>query len=268
MEENITFQNSKGDNLSGVISIVNQDLSSSIILISHGFRGSKNGASKRFAAAFDAKGINSFRYDFYGHGESRDDFENITLSEGIDDLQCAVNYLVARGHKKIGLVGNSFGGACSIIAASRNPDVVYLLALWSTVSDSYIREIYTRTKEEIEDWKVNGKYYGREGEEKVKLNYGNFLEDMKNINGYAEASTIKVPTFIVHGDQDTSVPIVLTKMLTKVIPGSILKVIEGADHEYTDPNLKLKAMNLIIDFIANHETTKFKVIPDKDEPNK
>jgi pimeloyl-ACP methyl ester carboxylesterase len=46
-----------------------------------------------------------------------------------------------------------------------------------------------------------------------------------------ELRTIKVPTLIIHGDSDTSTPIDRTGRRTqRLIPGSQLKVYEGAPH--------------------------------------
>lgn len=248
MEENLFFKNSKGDNLSATISVVNQE--APIIILGHGFASSKNGSSKEIADILNSKNINSFRFDFYGHGESDGEFKNITVSEGSDDILSAIKFCKDKGFKKIVLLGTSFGGACSIIAASKSEDLS-LLVLRSPVSDYSIRELMLKTKEELDDWKTKGfRIYKSSKGKDLELNY-TFFEDMKNNRGFIEAEKIKIPTFIVHGSRDENVPIILSEMLVKVISNCKLEVIEGADHRYSDKKHDEKAKELLISFIVS-----------------
>lgn len=249
MDEKLTFLNSKGDKLSGVLSIVNEDPSTPTIVFAHGFTSSKDGSAKDISVLLNRLGINSLRFDFYGHGESEGEFENITISEGTDDILQAIEVLRSRGFKKIGLFGTSFGGACSIMAASKSRDVS-LLALRSPVSDYYIRELLRKSKQELSEWKDNGyRMYKRGDGKELRLNYS-FFEDMRFNRGLEAATNINVPTMIVQGDLDVSVPLILNEMLVKVIPDSKLKVIKGADHRYSNPNHDKEAVDILVDFIV------------------
>ena len=44
------------------------------------------------------------------------------------------------------------------------------------------------------------------------------------------AAKIKVPTLIIHGSEDTNVPVSQSKKLAELIPGSKLVILEGVDH--------------------------------------
>lgn len=44
------------------------------------------------------------------------------------------------------------------------------------------------------------------------------------------ASKIRVPTLIIHGSEDTNVPVSQSKKLAEKIPGSKLVILEGVDH--------------------------------------
>lgn len=59
----------------------------------------------------------------------------------MDDILQAVEFIKQSGHQKIGLVGSSFGGMASIMAASKTPDLS-VLALKSPVSD-YLGKLMT-----------------------------------------------------------------------------------------------------------------------------
>jgi len=259
MEHKLYFKNSKGDKLSAVLSISNKDKTTSIIIICHGFASHKNGSAKKISSELNARGINTMRFDFYGHGESDGKFEDITISEGVNDILQVIKYLKNNGYTKIGLLGTSFGGACSIIAAGQTNDL-FLLALRSPVADYFTRELMTKTKEYLVDWKLNGDCIYRKGEDKeLRLKYS-FYEDMKNLNGLLSATKIIISTFIVHGDKDEIIPIILSEMLNKAIINSELKVIQGADHRYTDPKLDSIAVDLLIEFISSKSNTLQKTI--------
>lgn len=251
MEKNITFLNSKGVKLSGVLSIINDDPNTLTVILAHGFTSNKNGSSKDISALLNTLGINAFRFDFYGHGESEGKFEDITISEGTDDVLQAIELVKSEGFRKIGLFGTSFGGSCSIMAASKSRDLC-LLALRAPVSDYYIRELLQKSKQELSDWKNNGfRMYKRGDGHELRLNYS-FFEDMKNNRGLEVALQINIPTMIVQGDLDTSVPVTLNEMVIKVIPVSELKVIKGADHRFSNPEHYKEALDMLVEFILSN----------------
>src|SRR3972149_4115310 len=113
MEEKTSFQNSKGDKLVGIVNKSNNK--DWILIMAHGFSSNKN--TKNFVKLSEmlrTKGISSFRFDFWGHGESDGKFENITISEAVDDILNAIKFVKELGYKNIGLLGSSFGGISSI----------------------------------------------------------------------------------------------------------------------------------------------------------
>ena len=170
-----------------------------IIILCHGFSTSKDSRTfVRLEEILNEEGISSFRFDFYAHGESKGNFEEITTSEAVDDVQNAIEFLKKSGHEKIGLVGSSFGGLASILTASQSEDL-YLLALKSPVSDYKSMAHTRRSDEEIDDWKNKG-YIELDSvnEERRRLNYS-FYEDAEKVNAYEAARKIKIPALIVHG---------------------------------------------------------------------
>ncbi len=250
METQLTFTNSKGDKLSAVLNLVSDQ--SLTMIISHAFGNFKEGSAKKLSEKLGTHGINSFRFDFYGHGESEGDINKITISEGVDDIHSAIKYLKSIDLSKIGLMGISFGGACSILAAAREPDTV-CLALRAPVADFYIRELMFRSKEELAAWKENQSREFPKGDgTKGHLGYG-FFEDSKNNRGLIEAANITAPTFIVHGDHDERVPLILSQMLQKVIPECELKIILNADHVFTNKDQREESLDSMIEFVAKYK---------------
>ncbi len=251
MEENVVFKNSKGDNLSGVFRIVNNDINTHVVVFGHGFTSNKNGSAKDLSIKLGTLGINAFRFDFYGHGESEGKFENITVSEGVDDMIQAINYVKSRGFTKVSLFGTSFGGLCSIIAASRVQNLT-LLALRAPMPDFYIRDLMKKSKQDLADWKRKGyRIYKRRDGSELNLNYS-FFEDSKSNSAFIAGEKIDIPTFIVVGDHDESIPVILSEMLAKSIPNSELRIIEGGDHSFTNENHDKEAIDILFQFIQNH----------------
>ena len=200
---------------------------------------------------FNNNEISTFRFDFYGHGESEGKFENITVSEAVDDILNAIKFLKNKGFKKIGLVGSSFGGMASLIAASKSK-YLYVLVLKSPVSDYLGKLISKISKYNIKEWKEKGFiHYESSRMGKLRLNYS-FFKDAEKVSGYNVAKRISIPTFIIHGDKDESVPVEQSIKLSKIIKNSKLVIIKGADHRYTKPEYFKRCTNLIADFIIKN----------------
>jgi pimeloyl-ACP methyl ester carboxylesterase len=203
----------------------------------------------RLEEILNRKKFSTFRFDFFGHGESEGEFANMTISEALDDVQNALRFLRDSGYERIGLVGSSFGGFASILAASRSDDL-FVLALKSPVSD-YLGLLIERDHgRDIEAWKQEGFIVveGADGKN-LRLNYS-FFEDAERIRGYAFVENINVPTLIVHGDRDETVPLEQSRKVAELIPDCNLEVIRGADHVYSDPEHFELMLYLISDFVV------------------
>lgn len=252
METKLFFQNSKGNKLVGLLSSSSGNTTRPIIILVHGFSSNKN--SKNFVKLVDIlakQNISTFRFDIYGHGESEGQFENITVSEAVDDILNAIQFLKKQGYSKIGLVGSSFGGISSIMAASKSKDL-FLLALKSPVSNYEEKELITKTPQELDDWKKDGYRYYLTGEsEKLKLNY-TFCLDFKNNDGYKVAPLIQIPTLIVHGDTDEIVPASQSIKTSKLIPNCKLILIKGANHRYEIEAHAEEMLHILSQFIIDH----------------
>ncbi len=256
MKEKIFFKNSKGNKLCGILSNPTSQKEKPVIILCHGFSTSKEGRTYiRLEEILNDKGISTFRFDFFGHGESEGKFEEITTVEAVDDIQNAIKLLEESGYKRIGLVGSSFGGMASIIAASKT-NALYVLALKSPVSD-YTALIHSRVDEQdIKDWKEKGiiDVIGVDDEAR-KLKYS-FYEEAEKTKAYEAAQNIKIPALIVHGDEDETVPIGQSRKTASLIQSCRLEVIEGADHTYSDTSHFEKMLDLISEFIIEQSQDK------------
>lgn len=252
MKQKIFFENSKGIKLCGVLSNPTDDTTKPMIILCHGFSAGKEGRTYvRLEEILNGKGISTFRFDFFGHGESGGKFEEITTSEAIDDVLNAIKSIKDLGYKKIGLVGSSFGGMASIFAASRS-EGLHVLALKSPVSDYKSMSETRRSEQELEDWKEKGfiEFEGPDGETR-RVNYS-FYEDAEKVDAYEAARKINIPALIVHGDADETVPIEQSLKTASLIEDCRLEVIKGGDHTYSNPEHFEKLLGLISAFIIKN----------------
>ena len=249
MEEKVYFNDSDGNKVCGILSNPTSNKENLIVVLCHGFSSSKDSKTyTTLSKILNEKRISSFRFDFFGHGESDGKFEDVTISKAVDDIINAVIFLRNKGYKKIGLFGSSFGGISSIVAASKLDGLIFL-ALKSPVSDYTEVKNKENTKKEIEEWKNKGyKSYLNSHGVKFRLKYS-FFEDFKNNNCYECAKKINIPTLIIHGDCDETVPIEQSRKTCKLMKNCRLKVIKGSDHRYTKPEHFKKVIDLISEFI-------------------
>lgn len=250
MSTKCTFTNSKGTNLVGILSNQKDTTDIPIMILCHGFAGNKEGTSLILEKLFNEKDIATFRFDFFGHGESGGKFEDITVTEGMDDILCAIAFLKKQGYKKIGLFGSSYGGFTALLAASRTNDL-FVLELKCPVSDYFGKLMAKLTHVEAEEWKQKGwtLYTSHEGK-KFKLNYS-FFADPNNDKGYDAAKKIKIPTLIIHGDADTVVPLGQSKKLASYIKDSKLLILSGCGHHFEGEDFE-KSNKEFVKFVVEH----------------
>ncbi|PIN86139.1 hypothetical protein COV19_06605 [Candidatus Woesearchaeota archaeon CG10_big_fil_rev_8_21_14_0_10_44_13] len=231
-EEKVYFRNRKGEKLCGVLTVP-EDTSKKcpLIVLCHGFSSSKDSKTYVFLAKELFKlGRLSLRFDFYGHGESEGKFEDITLTEGSQDILSAIEYVKGLDYVgRIGLFGTSFGGVCSVIATSKT-NQLSALALKCPALEMGKKRREEMGLENLSKWKNEGfmVYKNHEGK-KLRLNYS-FYEDAITIDAYKEAKKISLPVLIVHGDNDESVPVQQSEKLAGLIGGARLEIIKGANH--------------------------------------
>lgn len=250
MEEKLYFKNSKGLNLCGILSNPTSNKEKPLIILCHGFGSSKNSRTHvELQRKLNKFGVSTFRFDFFGHGESEGKFEDITISEAMNDILSTVKFMKSKGYSKIGLFGSSFGGIASLMAASKTEEL-FVLALKSPVSNFEEKLHTTTSKEDMNKWKKKGYYYYvRSDGERKKVNYS-FFDDCKNSDGYEAAKKINIPTLIVHGDNDEAVPISQSKKTAALIQNCTLKIIRGADHKYSKPEDFEKMIKFLSTFIV------------------
>ncbi|MFH1133004.1 MAG: alpha/beta hydrolase [Nanoarchaeota archaeon] len=239
MAEKLFFGNGAGIRLCGILS--SKDATRPIVIQCHGFSSSKD--SKTYPPlelALGKEGIASFRFDFFGHGESQGKFEDITITEGVRDLEAAISFVKGLGFNKIGLFGSSFGGMIVLLIAAKHPEVRAVVAK-CPVSD-YIGKIVAKYSDaEMKAWEKTGYiiYTNSNGREfPLKKT---FLTDSKRHSVYTVAKRIRAPTLIIHGDADVTVPPAQSQKTASLIPHCTLDIIQGVGHDFLGKEAEVNA---------------------------
>ncbi|UCD04043.1 MAG: alpha/beta fold hydrolase [Candidatus Woesearchaeota archaeon] len=220
-EEKVFFKNNKDQELCGLLDIPKGKGPFPVVIICHGFKGNKNSPVYAYLAReFSKAGLLAFRFDFHGHGESDGHFEDITISQEVSDLKCAVefiskNKLAAKG--KLGLTAHSLGGFIILRYVAQYNKIKAIVPL-SPISDIIDFQNDLRNQaEDYDGWKKKGHtyfYYARI-DRWYRLKYSFYLDGMKAPRLYSEVEKIISPILIFHGKNDASIPIKQSKELAK-----------------------------------------------------
>ncbi len=254
MEERFSFLDPHGHRVAALLTIPTGG-TDKIAVLCHGFLSSKTSSTNNaLTRMLVGHGIATFRFDFFGQGESEGPFEQITTTLSVEQTNTAVDLMTQRGYRHIGLMGSSFGGLVSILTASQRTDLA-CLALKCPVVD-FAEELRLEFgPEELAQWKATGTIPNiMGGSERIKLRYA-FYDDAIHRIAYDPARLITAPTLIVQGDKDEHVPLHQSRRLYEALQGQKrLEILPGADHQFTRGDDFTRMTNLIADWLISHLT--------------
>jgi pimeloyl-ACP methyl ester carboxylesterase len=233
MEEALTFHDSYGHGIAAILSTPDKP-TTRLAVLCHGFLSGKNSTTnKTLTRLLNERGIATFRFDFFGQGDSDGPFEEITTTLAVHQTQAALDLVTARGYERIGLVGSSFGGLVAILTAAQRDDIV-CLALKCPVVDFTEELRLTFGPEELARWHATDTIQNiMGGPDRVRLRYAFYEDCLKHI-AYGPAVHITVPTLIVQGERDECVPLHQSRRLRDALRGpKRLDLLPGADHQFS-----------------------------------
>jgi pimeloyl-ACP methyl ester carboxylesterase len=220
-----------------------------ITVFAHGFKGFKDwGVWPLAAEIFAVKGQPFFKFNFSHNGTTPENLQDFADLEAFgannfmreyDDLGSVLDFIGLKAESfpfvwngEINLIGHSRGGAIALLRACQD-ERIFKIATWASVSDL---ERYLEMKD-FQDWKTEGVNHITNGRTKQEMPvYFQFVE------AFAENASIlslgnnlenlKTPLLILHGVEDTVVPIEDAYTIYKDVPHALLVEIEGADHTF------------------------------------
>lgn len=183
-------------------------------------RSDANTGTLRIARALSRRGFGIFMFDLRGRGDSPAAMSSAGYFERLD-LQGASDYLVSKGadRSRIGVLGFSLGGAVALMAGS-NPN-----NFGAVVSDSAFADYTLVLKRELRGIKRPLTLWLPGMEFIAKTAYGIDVKDISPARAIARSDT---PVLVIHGEQDSVIPVEHARLLGRAI-GASFGEIEGGD---------------------------------------
>jgi pimeloyl-ACP methyl ester carboxylesterase len=191
------------------------------ILYLHGFLSSAQSTKARFLRE-RLKSLPQVTFDAIDFNPTPRDFETMTTTGQINRLR---QYVLDRGLTNIGFVGSSFGGLVALHYAHRFGGVARMLLLAPAVVwlSGGLSEQELRGWEEAGAALVSHPAFDRE----VPIRYDLHLDGLRYLEPVPPAS----PALIIHGRQDTTVPIAHSRAYTADYPDDVRLIEVDADHD-------------------------------------
>jgi putative redox protein len=249
-EERVSFTNSRGDTLSGVLHHPPQGIPGGTVILCHGMESNKDSDKLVYLGRELAeRGIMAFRFDFSYVGESSGKFENITYSGEVEDLRAAHSLVKSRNPGKIAILGSSMGGTVALLFAAGE---LSLAALVTVAAPLHPEKFPQRvlTPRQVAQWRARGFTYFNG--QRINLS---LLADLESINVSDAAKKIICPVLILHGDQDEVVPVKEAHELYDCLTNSKrLSILPATDHRLSDPKNMQRAIAEALEWLSEHVT--------------
>ncbi|KAI7725650.1 hypothetical protein M8C21_001675, partial [Ambrosia artemisiifolia] len=239
-QQKIIIENKWGEKLVGLL---HETGSKEIVTVSHGVECTKEYSMMvDFCIALEKQGISAFRFDFSGNGESEGTSQRADFLKEVDDLKSVIEHFGAANRVVSAIIGHSKGGTVVILYASLHKDI-------KTVVDVSGRYKLDRPIEA----RLGKDYLERF---KKELLLGDMAEEtamqLLNINMHEAGLRVDQDcrVLIVHGSADETNPVEDALEFAKIIPNNELRIIEGANHDYT--NHRDELVSVVLEFLKDN----------------
>jgi alpha/beta superfamily hydrolase len=197
-----------------------------IVVLAHGVTAHKDRPwLVALAEALSTAGLASLRVSFAGNGGSEGRFADAVPSKEVEDLGSVLDALEHWGVKRIAYAGHSMGGAVGVMRAASDPRLACLVSLAGMV---HVHAFFQRHFAQLPP--------GAPMLGKPECPWTAALADDAARLGSvtAQASAIRVPWLLVHGDADELVPYQDALDARAAADGRPeLVTLPGVDHRFT-----------------------------------
>ena len=198
-----------------------------IVIMSHGFRGSSIGPSRQFVdfqRILNKVGYSVLRFDQPDSGNSKGDFLETSYNKWVDTIVYFAKKYLDNGFK-VSLLGQSMGGAATVVATSR-PELknkIPCILLWVPgVNEG--------------DFNGNSDEIFEEGGQKYK---GKFWLEAKEANFFKCLEEYTGKIHLVYGENDKFISQELRDLVIKLVKekGQQAEILKSQDHSPWDFDL-------------------------------
>jgi putative redox protein len=247
-EERLSFANTHGDTLSGVLHHPAQGTPRGAVILCHGMESNKESEKLvNLGRAMAQRSIMVLRFDFRYVGESSGKFEDITYSGEVEDLKAAHALVQSRNPGKIAILGSSMGGTVALLFAAQQPNLAALVTVAAPIHPERF-PIRVLTPAQAEQWRVQG--FTHHNGQRINLS---LLHDLERLNVSEAVKTITCPVLILHGDKDEVVPVEEAHELYAALAHSKrLSILPASDHRLSDPAVMRRAIAEALEWLTQH----------------
>lgn len=243
------------DRISAVINYPDQELKGLVILCP-GYLDTKDyDHLVRLSVDLSNAGYTAVRFDFTGTWESGGAISEYTISQQLQDVRSVLEYMLSE--KKYGniiLGGHSRGGFISILYAIEDSRISAVLGIMSPYT-----LMKTVSKEKVDQWKKDGfRTSLRDVPDKTKnkefvVPYSN-IEEVRRYNILTEVSKLKVPLFLIAGEQDVLVsPEDVQLIFENASEPKKIAIVKGIGHDYRHNSREIKEVNkTVLELLAKN----------------
>jgi putative redox protein len=204
MQENVRFENSRGEQLSGVLHTPDTAHVAACAVFAHCFTCTKNiKAAVNISEALAGEGLAVLRFDFTGLGQSEGDFADTHFSSNVQDLVDAAVFMAGRFEPPAILVGHSLGGTAVLAAAHQLESVKAVATVGSPADAEHVLHLLDDDIEAIE----------QQGEAQVSLAgrpfriRRDFVDDVRSQSVRDGIRSLRRALLVMHSPVDELVPI-------------------------------------------------------------
>ncbi|MEM8630133.1 MAG: alpha/beta hydrolase [Pseudomonadota bacterium] len=201
-----------------------------------GFKSDMGGTKALHLEAWaKANGRQFLRFDYSGHGESSEGFEDGSIGDWFEDAAAAI---IALTEGPQILVGSSMGGWISLLFARANPDRVAALVGIAAAPDFTEDSMWAGFSEAERETLLT------EGKLSLPSEYGEpyvitrrLIEEGRNTLVLREPLPLPFPVRLLYGDADVDVEmrVQLGLMAHANCEDLRLTIVKGADHRFSTP---------------------------------
>lgn len=245
----VSIATENGKTLFGWFVSANREGQSQAVILLHGWGGNAE-TMLPLALPFHQAGFSVLLIDARCHGRSDED-SFTSMPRFAEDLGHAMDWLKHRDDidpRSIVVVGHSVGAAASLLAASRREDIAAVVSIAA----------FTHPVAMMLRWfEFKGIPYVPIGWlilRYVEWVIGHRFDDIAPVNTIRR---VRCPTLLVHGEEDTTVPVSEAHAIHAGRSGDhvLLKVVAGSHDDYADLDRELPAL---VEFLSGVVTSDVK----------
>lgn len=247
----VNFQNKLGHTLQGVVRFpdkiyLEDEGKYPAVIILHGFKENKEHALySTLGNIISPSGYVTLRFDFHGHGESGGSFDEHTITQQINDVESAIDFLQQQIYvnpEKIAVFGHEIGGDVAILAAARDSRIKCLV-LQGARSELELHIKSHLVAHDLEELERTG--YVEQHDFGLKKQY---LTHLRHYIILDEVKKVEVPVLVVHGDSDYRTKISEARALFGAAnEPKAYEFVEDADHWFRGKENQL--VNIVLTWL-------------------